>query len=294
MVKVSYGQKPYRRMLMESYGATVVPSPSPDTNTGRAVLASDPGCTGSLGLAISEAVEDAAMRADTSYALGSVLNHVILHQTVIGLEAKEQMAMAGHYPDVVIGCHGGGSNFGGIAFPFYADKAAGKKVRLVAAEPASCPTLSKGIYAFDFGDTAKLTPIMKMYTLGHAFMPAGIHAGGLRYHGASPLVSQLVHEGAVEAQAYTQNAVFGSAVAFARSEGLLPAPESSHAIHAAIVEAKRADEEGKEKTILFNLSGHGFLDLAAYDDYNNGRLVDHEHTEENIQAVLADLPKVAL
>jgi tryptophan synthase beta chain len=294
MVKVSYGQKPYRRMLMETYGATVVPSPSPDTQTGRAILAKDPGCNGSLGIAISEAVEDAATREDTSYALGSVLNHVVLHQTVIGLEAKEQMAMAGYYPDVVIGCHGGGSNFGGIAFPFYADKAAGKKVRLVAAEPASCPTLSKGVYAFDFGDTAKLTPIVKMYTLGHTFMPAGIHAGGLRYHGASPLVSQLVHEGAVEAQAYLQNAVFGSAITFARSEGLLPAPESSHAIHAAVVEAKKADEEGVEKTILFNLSGHGFLDLAAYDDYTNGRLVDHEHSEDNIQAVLGDLPQVNL
>jgi tryptophan synthase beta chain len=294
MVKVSYNQKPYRRMLMETYGATVVPSPSPDTHTGRAMLEQDPGCNGSLGLAISEAVEDAANRADTSYALGSVLNHVILHQTVIGLEAKEQMAMAGYYPDVVIGCHGGGSNFAGIAFPFYADKAAGRNVRLVAAEPASCPTLSKGVYAFDFGDTAKLTPIVKMYTLGHTFMPAGIHAGGLRYHGASPLVSQLVHEGAVEAQAYLQNAVFGSAITFARSEGLLPAPESSHAIHAAVVEAKKADEEGVEKTILFNLSGHGFLDLAAYDDYTNGRLVDHEHTEDKIQAVLGDLPKVGL
>jgi tryptophan synthase beta chain len=292
MVKVSYGQKPYRRMLMEAYGAKVVASPSRDTACGRAILEKDPDCTGSLGIAISEAVEDAAGRADSSYALGSVLNHVALHQTVIGLEAKEQMRIAGEYPDVVIGCHGGGSNLAGIAFPFVADKAAGKKVRLVAAEPASCPTLTKGVYAFDYGDTGKLTPIVKMYTLGHDFVPAGIHAGGLRYHGASPLVSLLVHEGVLEALAFAQNAVFASAVTFSRSEGILPAPESSHAIHGAVVEAKRADEEGVSKAILFNLSGHGMLDLQAYDDYLAGRLVDHVYPDEAVREALGRLPKV--
>jgi len=296
MVKVSYRQKPYRRMLMEVYGAKVVPSPSEDTGSGRAILSGSPDSPGSLGIAISEAVEDAAGREDTSYALGSVLNHVLLHQTVIGLEAKEQMAVAGDYPDVVIGCHGGGSNFGGIALPFLQDKLAGgaRSPRLVAAEPASCPTLTKGVYAFDFGDTAKLTPIVKMFTLGHDFVPEGIHAGGLRYHGASPLVSQLLGEGLIEAQAFPQLAVFSSAVVFARAEGLLPAPESAHAIHAAIAEAKRADEEGKERTILFNLSGHGFFDMAAYDDYLAGRLFDHEHSEEKVKEALRGLPKVAI
>ena len=293
MVKVSYGQKPYRRMLMESYGASVVPSPSPDTQSGRAILAADPASPGSLGIAISEAVEDAATREDTSYALGSVLNHVLLHQTVIGQECAEQMKLAGDYPDVVIGCCGGGSNLAGIGFPFLRDKFSGSKnPRVVAVEPASCPTLTKGVYAYDFGDTARLTPLVKMYTLGHDFVPAGIHAGGLRYHGDSPLVSQLFHEGLIEAQAYHQTVVFGSAMTFARSEGLLPAPESSHAIHAAIVEAKKADEEGKERTILFNLSGHGFFDLAAYDDFLAGRLTDHEHPAEKIREALDRLPKV--
>jgi tryptophan synthase beta chain len=294
MVNVSYRQKPYRRMLMESYGAQVVPSPSPDTNSGRAILAADPDSLGSLGIAISEAVEDAATREDTSYVLGSVLNHVCLHQTVIGLEAQEQMKIAGDYPDVVIGCCGGGSNLAGLGFPFLRDKLSGSKnPRIIAVEPASCPTLTKGVYAWDFGDTAKLTPIVKMYTLGHDFVPAGIHAGGLRYHGDSPLVSQLFHEKLLDAQAYGQTAVFGSALAFARSEGLLPAPESSHAIHAAVVEAKKADEEGKCRTILFNLSGHGYFDLAAYDDYLNGRLMDHAHPEDAIKAALGRLPKVS-
>jgi tryptophan synthase beta chain len=293
MVKVSYRQKPYRRMLMEAYGATVVPSPSEDTNSGRQILAGDPDSPGSLGIAISEAVEDAATRPDTSYALGSVLNHVLLHQTVIGLECQEQMKIANDYPDVVIGCCGGGSNLAGIAFPFLRDKIAGsKKPRIVAVEPASCPTLTKGVYAYDFGDTARLTPLVKMYTLGHDFVPAGIHAGGLRYHGDSPLVSQLFHEGLIEARAYPQTAVFKSALTFARSEGILPAPESSHAIHCAIVEAKQADEEGKKKTILFNLSGHGFFDLAAYDDFLAGRLVDHEHPGSAIREALGRLPKV--
>jgi tryptophan synthase beta chain len=295
MVKVSYVQKPYRRMLMEVFGAKVVPSPSKDTASGKAILAGNPDSPGSLGIAISEAVEDAAGREDTSYALGSVLNHVLLHQTVIGLEAKEQMAIAGDYPDVVIGCHGGGSNFSGIALPFLQDKLGGGKrnPRLVAAEPASCPTLTKGVYAFDFGDTAKLTPIVKMYTLGHDFIPEGIHAGGLRYHGAAPLVSQLLSEGLIEAQAYAQLQVFSSSITFAKAEGVLPAPESGHAIHAAIAEAKKADAEGAERVILFNLSGHGFFDLAAYDDFLTGKLADHEHSEEKVREALANLPKVA-
>ena len=293
MVKVSYHQKPYRRMLMESYGASVVPSPSEDTQSGRQILAAEPDSPGSLGIAISEAVEDAATREDTSYSLGSVLNHVLLHQTVIGLECIEQMKIANDYPDIVIGCCGGGSNMAGIGFPFLRDKIAGtKNPRVIAVEPASCPTLTKGVYAYDFGDTAKLTPLVKMYTLGHDFVPAGIHAGGLRYHGDSPLVSQLCHEGLIEAQAYPQTVVFQSALTFARSEGILPAPESSHAIHSALVEAKRADEEGISKTILFNLSGHGFFDLAAYDDFLNGRLVDHEHPESKIREALKNLPKV--
>ncbi len=293
MVNVSYNQKPYRRMYMEAYGAQVVASPSRDTNAGRGILAESPDSPGSLGIAISEAVEDAATRPDTSYALGSVLNHVCLHQTVIGIEAKEQMKIAGDYPDVVIGCCGGGSNLSGIGFPFLRDKFDGKRdPRIVAVEPASCPTLTKGIYAYDFGDTAKLTPLIKMYTLGHDFVPPGIHAGGLRYHGNSALISQLYHEKLLEGQAYGQIAVFQSALTFAKAEGLLPAPESSHAIHAAIVEARRADEEGKRKTILFNLSGHGYFDLAAYDDFINGRLADHEHPAEKIQEALDRLPKV--
>lgn len=294
MVGVSYRQKPYRRMFMETYGAKVVASPSRDTEAGRRILAADPECTGSLGIAISEAVEDAATHADTAYALGSVLNHVVLHQTVIGLEAQEQMKLAGDYPDVVIACCGGGSNFGGIAFPFLRDKLSGDRpdLRLVAVEPASCPTLTRGVYTYDFGDTAKLAPVVQMYTLGHDFVPPGIHAGGLRYHGDSPLVSQLVHEKLLEAQAYPQTACFESALTFARAESILPAPESSHAIHSAIVEARRADQEGKQKTILFNLSGHGLFDMQAYDDYLGGRLVDTEHSEERVKEALAKLPKV--
>jgi tryptophan synthase beta chain len=296
MVKVSYWQKPYRRMLMEVFGARVVPSPSTDTACGRAILAANPDSPGSLGIAISEAVEDAAGREDTSYALGSVLNHVLLHQTVIGQEAKEQMSIVGDYPDVVIGCHGGGSNFGGIALPFLQDKMAGGKrnPRLVAAEPASCPTLTKGVYAFDFGDTGKLTPIVKMFTLGHDFVPEGIHAGGLRYHGASPLISQLLSEGLIEAQAFAQLKVFSSSITFARAEGMLPAPESAHAVHAAIAEAKNADAEGVEKVILFNLSGHGFFDMSAYDDFLAGKLADHEHSEDKVREALERLPKVVV
>ncbi len=294
MVKVSFGQKPYRKSMMQLWGAEVLPSPSDRTNAGRAILAKDPNNLGSLGIAISEAVEDAATRADTCYALGSVLNHVCLHQTVIGLEAKEALALVGDYPDVVIGCHGGGSNFAGIAFPFAADKATGKDVRIVAMEPTSCPTLTKGVYAFDFGDTAQMAPIAKMYTLGHDFMPPGIHAGGLRYHGASPLVSQLVNAGVVEARAVPQTACFDAAVAFSRAEGIIPAPESSHAIRGAIDEALRAKEEGKEKTILFCLSGHGHVDMAAYDAYFSGGLEDFEYPEAAITESLKHLPKVAL
>ncbi|HXV22204.1 MAG TPA: TrpB-like pyridoxal phosphate-dependent enzyme [Desulfuromonadales bacterium] len=292
MVKVSYNQKPYRKSMMQLWGAEVIPSPSNRTHAGRAILEKDPDSNGSLGIAISEAVEDAATRDDTRYALGSVLNHVCLHQTVIGIEAREQLAIAGDYPDVVIGCHGGGSNFAGIGFPFVADKANGKNVRVLAIEPASCPTLTRGVYAFDYGDTAKMAPVAKMYTLGHDFMPPGIHAGGLRYHGASPLVSQLVHAGIVEARAVHQLACFEAAVLFSRSEGIIPAPESSHAIRGAIDEALLAKEEGKEKTILFNLSGHGHVDMTAYDDFFAGKLTDYEYPAEAIKESLAHLPKV--
>jgi tryptophan synthase beta chain len=292
MVKVSFQQKPYRKSMMQLWGANVIPSPSDQTQAGRDMLAKDPESNGSLGLAISEAVEDAVSRDDTRYALGSVLNHVCLHQTIIGIEAKEQLAIAGDYPDVVIGCHGGGSNFAGIGFPFVADKANGKNVRVVALEPASCPTLTRGVYEFVYGDTAKMAPVAKMYTLGHDFMPPGIHAGGLRYHGASPLVSQLVHAGVVEAKAVHQLACFEAAVLFARSEAIIPAPESSHAIRGAIDEALLAKEEGKEKTILFNLSGHGHVDMVAYDDYFAGKLTDYEYPAEAIKESLARLPKV--
>jgi len=292
MVKVSYGQKPYRKSMMQLWGAEVLASPSPRTNAGREILARDPENQGSLGIAISEAVEDAATHDDTRYALGSVLNHVCMHQTVIGLEAKEQMKLAGDYPDVVIGCHGGGSNFAGIAFPYLADKAAGKQVRVLAMEPSSCPTLTKGVYEFDFGDTAKMAPVAKMYTLGHDFMPPGIHAGGLRYHGASPLVSQVVHHGLVEARAVNQLACFEAAVTFARTEAIIPAPESSHAIRGAIDEALAAKAEGKPRTILFNLSGHGHVDMASYDAYFAGQLEDYEYPAEKVKESLRHLPKV--
>ncbi len=292
MVKVSFSQKPYRKSMMQLWGADVIPSPSDQTNAGRKILEMDADSPGSLGIAISEAVEDAATREDTRYSLGSVLNHVCTHQTVIGLEAQEQMKLAGDYPDVVIGCHGGGSNFAGLAFPYVADKASGRDVRIVAMEPASCPTLSKGVYDFDFGDTAQMAPIAKMYTLGHDFVPPGIHAGGLRYHGAAPLVSQIVDAGIVEARAVPQIACFEAAVQFSRSEGIIPAPESSHAIRGAIDEALQAKEEGREKTILFNLSGHGHVDMAAYDAFFSGELEDYEYPEEAIKDSLAHLPKV--
>jgi len=294
MVKVSCTQKPYRKSMMQLWGATVIPSPSEFTNSGRSILAHDPDSNGSLGIAISEAVEDAATHADTNYALGSVLNHVCLHQTIIGQEAQAQMKIAGDYPDVVIACCGGGSNFAGLAFPFIADRANGKKVRALAVEPASCPTLTKGVYAFDYGDTAKVAPIAMMYTLGHDFMPPGIHAGGLRYHGESPLVSQLYHAGQIEAKAYKQNSCFEGALLFARSEGIVPAPESSHAVRAAIDEAVLAKEEGKERTILFGLSGHGQLDMGAYDSYLSGNLEDYEYPDAMVKAALERLPKISL
>ncbi|MDY0301538.1 MAG: TrpB-like pyridoxal phosphate-dependent enzyme [Trichlorobacter sp.] len=294
MVKVSYFQKPYRKSMMQLWGATVHPSPSAETACGRAILADDPENGGSLGIAISEAVEDAASHSDTNYALGSVLNHVCLHQTVIGQEAQEQMKLAGDYPDVVIACCGGGSNFAGLAFPFLADRAAGKNVRCLAVEPASCPTLTKGVYTFDYGDTAKMAPIAKMYTLGHDFMPPGIHAGGLRYHGQSPLVSQLYKAGEIEAIALKQNLCFEGAMLFAKNEGIVPAPESSHAVRAAIDEAMLAKEEGKEKTILFGLSGHGFMDMTAYDNYLAGDLEDYEYPAELVQRSLKNLPRVEL
>lgn len=292
MVKVSYQQKPYRRSFMQTFGANVIASPSGFTNCGRMILEKEPDCTGSLGIAISEAVEDAATHNDTNYALGSVLNHVCMHQTIIGLEAKKQMEMIDEYPDVIFACCGGGSNFAGITFPFLMDKLKGAKVRAVAVEPTACPTLTKGVFAYDYGDTAKVAPITRMYTLGHDFVPAGIHAGGLRYHGESPLVSQLYHDGFIEAAAYGQKAVFDAAVTFARHEGIVPAPESSHAIRAAIDEALRAKEAGEEKVILFCLSGHGYFDFAAYDNFFCGRLDDVEYPEAAIQESIKKLPKI--
>ena len=291
MVKISYQQKPYRRSMMQTWGAEVFASPTDMTEAGRRILAEHPDSNGSLGIAISEAVEEAASRKDSNYALGSVLNHVCLHQTVIGLEAKKQLEMVGEYPDTVIACCGGGSNFAGLAFPFVADKAAGKEVQLIAAEPTSCPTLTKGIYTYDWGDAVGLTPLMKMYTLGHDFMPPGIHAGGLRYHGDSALVSQLHKEGVVDAVAVPQLETFEAGVMFARSEGIIPAPESTHAIAATIREAKRCAETGEPKTLLFNLSGHGHFDMASYDRYFSGELEDYDYPEEAIKESLAHLPK---
>ncbi len=297
MVKVSYQQKPYRRSMMQTWGAEVFASPSEMTQTGRDVLARDPGNMGSLGLAISEAVEEAASRSDTNYALGSVLNHVALHQTIIGLEARKQFEMAGDWPDVVFAPCGGGSSFAGMAFPFLADNAgggrSGRMVRLVAVEPTSCPSLTKGKYAYDFGDSSGFTPLMKMFTLGHDFMPPGIHAGGLRYHGASPLVSQLYHEGLIEAVAVPQLATFEAGVMFARAEGVVPAPESCHAIRAAVDEALRCKQDGEPRTILFNLTGHGHFDMASYDRYFAGELEDFEYPEEAIQESLRHLPDFA-
>ncbi len=294
MVRVSYNQKPYRRALMETYGATCVASPSMETDSGRAILAATPDTPGSLGIAISEAVEVAAKNPDTKYSLGSVLNHVLLHQTVIGIEAIEQMEAADAYPDVVIGCAGGGSNFAGIAFPFLGKKLRDKRdVRVIAVEPAACPSLTRGRYAFDFGDTSHLTPLVKMHTLGSTFIPPGFHAGGLRYHGMSPLVSHCLELGLIEARAYHQNPCFEAGVMFARAEGIVPAPESCHAVRAAIDEALKAREEGKSPTILFNLSGHGHFDMQAYTDYFAGKLLDQDYDHAALEASLAQLPAVA-
>ena len=291
MVRVSYGQKPYRRIMMETYGATVHASPTDLTQAGRNILEEDPDSPGSLGIAISEAVEDAATNDDAKYSLGSVLNHVLLHQTVIGQEAIEQMELAGEYPDVVVGCVGGGSNFGGVAFPFIRENLVnGRETRIVAVEPSSCPTLTKGRYVYDFGDTAGTTPMMKMYTLGHTFVPSGIHAGGLRYHGDSPIVSALVAEGLVEARAYPQNPTFEAGVIFAQAEGIIPAPEVNHAIKATMDLALEAREAGEEWVILFNLCGHGHFDLAAYEAYLADELVDLEYSEEEIERAVAQIP----
>ncbi len=292
MVKVSYQQKPYRRILMQTYGAQVVPSPSPDTEAGRQILAHDPDSPGSLGIAISEAVEDAATHSDTRYSLGSVLNHVLLHQTVIGQEAKKQMELAGEEPDILIGCIGGGSNFAGFTFPFIRDKIVnGKDYRVIAVEPTAAPTLTKGLYAYDFGDTAGMTPLIKMFTLGHTFMPPPIHAGGLRYHGMAAEVCALYDKGIIEAQAIHQNAVFEAAVHFARAEGIVPAPESAHAVRAAMEQALIAKERGETKVIVFNLSGHGHFDLAAYEAYLSGQLEDYEYPDQLIQEALQHLPQ---
>ncbi len=293
MVKVSYYQKPYRRVLMESFGARCIPSPSEETEAGRAILAQDPDSPGTLGIAISEAVELALQDPKTKYSLGSVLNHVMIHQSVIGEEALQQMDEAGEYPDVVIACTGGGSNFGGIVFPFLGENLRhGKSTRFVAVEPAASPSMTKGTYAYDYGDTAHLTPLVKMHTLGHTFVPAGIHAGGLRYHGMAPLVSLAYELGLIEARAYPQLPVFEAALLFTRTEGIIPAPETAHAVKAAIDEALEAKEKGEERVILFNFSGHGFLDLGAYDDYLHGKLRNYEHPAEAIRQALTHLPAV--
>jgi tryptophan synthase beta chain len=293
MVKVSYNQKPYRRALMEAYGARVVASPSTETAAGRAILAEHPDSTGSLGIAISEAVEMAVQREDTKYALGSVLNHVLLHQTIVGEEALMQLELAGDYPDVIVGCTGGGSNFGGIAFPFLGAKLRGERtMRVVAVEPAACPSLTKGRFAYDFGDTAHMAPMVKMHTLGSTFVPSGFHAGGLRYHGMAPQVSHLLDLGHLEAIALQQLETFSAGLQFARAEGILPAPEANHAVAGAIREALRCKEEGRSETILFNLCGHGHFDMQAYMDFQASKLKDYEYSDEEVAMALAGLPSV--
>ncbi|MHC1605568.1 MAG: TrpB-like pyridoxal phosphate-dependent enzyme [Candidatus Methanofastidiosia archaeon] len=294
MVRASYDQKPYRKSIMQAWGAECLSSPTNTTNSGRAILEKYPDTGGSLGIAISEAVEDAATHENTNYALGSVLNHVCLHQTIVGLEAQKQFEMIEDYPDVVFGCVGGGSNFAGLSFPFVADKLKGKKpdLKIVACEPIACPTLTKGLYVYDFGDVAGLTPLIKMFTLGHDFVPPKIHAGGLRYHGDNPLVCKLVHEGVINACAYHQNNVFAAAAIFAKTEGIVVAPEAAHAIRAVIDEALECKKSGEEKTLLFNNSGHGNFDLTAYDAYHDGRLVDYEYPAELVKQSLEHLPKV--
>jgi tryptophan synthase beta chain len=294
MVRVSYNQKPYRRAFMETFGARCIPSPSEETNFGRQVLANTPDSNGSLGIAISEAVEVAATNDDTKYALGSVLNHVLLHQTIIGQEAMDQLEIADDYPDIVVGCTGGGSNFAGIAFPFIgAALRGGRSVRVVAVEPAACPSLTRGRYAYDFGDTAHMTPLAKMHTLGSSFIPPGFHAGGLRYHGMSPLVSHIKELGLIEAIAPAQTPCFEAGVLFARSEGIVPAPEANHAVKGAIDEAIRCREEGVSRAILFNLCGHGHFDMAAYTDYLAGKLTDQTYDERELAMALAGLPSLS-
>ena len=293
MVKISYQQKPYRRSLMHVWGAEVTPSPSEETEAGRKILAENPESLGSLGIAISEAVEVAASRQDTKYSLGSVLNHVLLHQTIVGEEAVAQMELAGEEPDIVIGCVGGGSNYAGLAFPFLRRVfQEGAKTQFISVEASACPSMTKGRYAYDFGDTAKMTPLVKMHTLGHTFVPAGIHAGGLRYHGMAPLISALAHAGYIQPTAFMQNAVFEAALLFARSEGIVPAPETAHAVRAAVDEALKCKESGESKVILFNFSGHGHFDLAAYDAYLGDKLEDYAYPEEEVARSLAELPNV--
>ena len=292
MVKVSYFQKPYRRILMETWGAKCVPSPSEDTQSGRNILAQDPDCPGSLGIAISEAVEDAVNRDDTKYSLGSVLNHVLLHQTIVGQEAKKQLEKADSFPDMIVGCIGGGSNFAGVFLPFIPDKLKGRKLRIICVEPEACPTVTKGPYTYDHGDVAGLTPLLKMYTLGHTFVPPPVHAGGLRYHGMAPIVSHLANLGIIEAVALPQIPVFEAAVRFARAEGIVPAPEPAHAIKVVIDEALACRESGEKKTILLALSGHGHFDLAAYDAYLGGKLEDYAYPQEKVAEALAQLPKL--
>ncbi|MGB2800604.1 MAG: TrpB-like pyridoxal phosphate-dependent enzyme [Dehalococcoidia bacterium] len=294
MVRISYDQKPYRRILMEAWGAKCVASPSEDTEIGRRILKEDPECTGSLGMAISEAVEDAASRDDTKYSLGSVLNHVLLHQTIIGEETRKQMEMADAYPDIIVGCVGGGSNFAGQFLPWIRDKISGAKpdLRIICVEPTAAPSLTKGPYTYDFGDVAGMTPLLKMYTLGHTFIPSPIHAGGLRYHGMAPIICHLHKLGLVEARAEHQIGTFEAGVQFARTEGIISAPEPCHNIKAAIDEAIRCREAGEAKTILIAHSGHGYLDLAAYDAYLSGKLVDYAYPEEKVKEALAQLPTV--
>ncbi len=293
MVKVSFNQKPYRKAMMQTYGANCYASPSDRTNAGRAILKQTPDSTGSLGIAISEAVEIAATNDDTKYALGSVLNHVLMHQTIIGIESEKQMAMADDYPDIVIGCTGGGSNFAGIAFPFLGNNLRdGKHTRIVAVEPAACPSLTKGRFAYDFGDTAKMTPLVKMHTLGSAFVPSGFHAGGLRYHGMAPLVSHVADLGLIESRAYNQTECFEAGVTFARTEAIIPAPEATHAVKATIDEALECKKTGESKAILFNLCGHGHFDMQAYTDFFAGKIVDQPYSEEEVAMALAGLPSV--
>jgi tryptophan synthase beta chain len=292
MVNASYQQKPYRRSMMETWGSSVVASPSKDTQAGNSILADHPDSPGSLGIAISEAVEDAATREDTKYALGSVLNHVLMHQTVIGQECKAMFEKIDDYPDMVIGCVGGGSSFAGIAFPFVKDKLNGTNIQLIAVEPEAAPSISRGVYAYDFGDTVGLTPLVKMFTLGHTFVPPAIHAGGLRYHGMAPLISLLCDQGIVEARAEHQNTVFEAAVLFAKTEGIIPAPEPSHAIKVAIEEAIKCREAGEAKTILFNLCGHGYFDMSAYDAYLSGNLEDYAYPRDAIEEAMKSVPQL--